>query len=137
MAEAMASGLPVIVTGMGAAMDYCNDANAFLIPARRRYFPRKQVGEVETVDFPWVAEPDAQALCKLLRYVLAHPEERRAKAQAGCAQIRAHFRWDQAVAAAEKRLLALRQTPVRRFAQAPSGVSPPVSTAGRSVSASL
>jgi glycosyltransferase involved in cell wall biosynthesis len=117
MAEAMASGLPVIVTGMGAAMDYCNADNAFLIPARRRYFADKRVGDEETVDVPWVAEPDARALCRLLHHVLEHPEERRGKARAGCEHIRAHFRWDQAVDAAERRLLALRGMPIRRFAK--------------------
>src|SRR5262249_8571817 len=34
IAEAMASGRPVVVTGLGAALDYCDDSNAFLLPAR-------------------------------------------------------------------------------------------------------
>ena len=34
IAEAMASGLPVIVTGYGAALDFCTPENAFLLPAR-------------------------------------------------------------------------------------------------------
>jgi glycosyltransferase involved in cell wall biosynthesis len=116
IAEAMACGLPVIVTGMGAAMDYCNPANAFLIPARRKFFPEKRIGTIETVDFPWLAEPDVNALSQLLRYVLAHPEGRGAKARAGGEHVRTHFRWDQAVAIAEKRLLAMCKTPIRRFA---------------------
>jgi glycosyltransferase involved in cell wall biosynthesis len=115
IAEAMACGLPVIVTGMGAAMDYCNPTNAFLIPARRQFFCRKRVGDFETVDLPWLAEPNLRALCYLLRYVYTHPKESRAKAQAGCEHIRNHFRWDQAVVIAEKRLLALREKPIRRF----------------------
>jgi glycosyltransferase involved in cell wall biosynthesis len=120
IAEAMASGLPVIVTGMGAALDYCNPANAFLIPAQKKYFRERRVGQLETVDLPWLAEPDGLALRPLLRHVASDPAERQAKAQAGCAHIRSHFSWDQAVAVAEKRLLALRETPVRRFAQTSS-----------------
>src|SRR5262249_32915633 len=62
IAEAMASGLPVLVTGLGAALDFCNDANAFLLPARAAYLPQDRVGDLETVGRPWVAEPDAEAL---------------------------------------------------------------------------
>src|SRR5207302_1409289 len=58
IAEAMACGLPVIVTGYGAALDFCNDENAFLIPASIRCFPERKLGDLETVDYPWLAEPD-------------------------------------------------------------------------------
>ena len=34
IAEAMASGLPVIVTGYGAALDFCDDRTAFLIAVK-------------------------------------------------------------------------------------------------------
>ena len=33
IAEAMASGLPVIVTGYGACLDFCDEDNALLVPA--------------------------------------------------------------------------------------------------------
>ena len=91
IAEAMSCGLPVIVTGMGAAMDFCNVTNAFLIPARKQYFRSNHVDYLETVDLPWLAEPDRRLLCELLRFVYAHPAERRAKAQAGCEHIRHTF----------------------------------------------
>ena len=58
IAEAMASGLPVIVTGYGAALDYCCEQNAFLIPARIMRFRQKRIDDLETVDYPWLAEPD-------------------------------------------------------------------------------
>jgi glycosyltransferase involved in cell wall biosynthesis len=116
IAEAMACGLPVIVTGMGAAMDFCNAANAFLIPARKKCYPTRQLGLFETVDLPWLAEPDKSALCDFMRHVYEHAGERQIKGRAGCEHIRNHFRWDQAVDVAEKRLLRLREMPIRRFA---------------------
>src|SRR6202034_3650135 len=62
IAEAMACGLPVIVAGSGAALDYCHKENAYLIPARVVRFREKRIGDLETVDYPWLAEPDRDAL---------------------------------------------------------------------------
>ena len=51
--EAMACGLPVIVTrGPGARL--C-DETAFLIPARPGQFVECRVGELETIDRPWLS----------------------------------------------------------------------------------
>src|SRR5205807_2322113 len=75
IAEAMASGLPVMVTGFGAALDFCNDDNAFLIPASILRFPEKRLGDLETVDYPFLAEPDRAALQSLMRYGVECPEK--------------------------------------------------------------
>ncbi len=45
IAQAMACGLPVIVTGSGPALDYCTEENAFFIPARTVRFREKRIGE--------------------------------------------------------------------------------------------
>ncbi len=42
--EAMACGLPAIVTGAGPALDYASEATAFLVPARRAEFRENRVG---------------------------------------------------------------------------------------------
>jgi glycosyltransferase involved in cell wall biosynthesis/Flp pilus assembly protein TadD len=116
IAEAMAAGLPAIVTGLGAALDYCTPDNAFLIPAIKRHFPEPRVGDLETAGLPWLAEPDLDALAELMRYAAANPDEVRRKGERAAAHIRSHLTWDQAVAAAERRLLALRHKPLRRAA---------------------
>jgi glycosyltransferase involved in cell wall biosynthesis/Tfp pilus assembly protein PilF len=116
VAEAMAGGLPVIVTGHGAALDFCNAANAFLLPAQVVRFPEKRVGDLETVDYPWLAEPDLQTLQDFLRYVVAHPAEARVRGQAACVHIRNHFTWEHATDALERRLEELRRRPIRRLA---------------------
>jgi len=116
VAEAMACGLPVVVTGMGAALDYCDESRAYLVPAEKRYFARQRVGDLETVGRPWLAEPNGEALSAILRHVVAHPEEARAKGAAGSRFVQAHLTWEQATDAVERRLRELRGRPVRRQA---------------------
>lgn len=119
IAEAMASGLPVIVTDYGAALDFCNAENAYLIPAVEVRKPDKFVDAMETVDHPWWAEPNVDALGQILRHVVADPSEARAKGRAASAYIRARFTWEHAAEAVKARLEALSSQPIRRFASAP------------------
>jgi glycosyltransferase involved in cell wall biosynthesis/tetratricopeptide (TPR) repeat protein len=94
IAEALACGLPAIVTGHGAALDYCNNENAYLVPAKEVRLSERRIGDIPTLDCPWWAEPDRDALVELLRHVARHPEVARAKGQAGAASIREGFTWD-------------------------------------------
>lgn len=107
IAEAMACGLPVIVTGMGAALDFCNADNAWLIPARRVPLGVAEIGGMKTVDVPWLAEPDLEVLQKSLHYVHNHRDEARKRGLAGCQAIRDGFTWQRAGAVAANRLMAL------------------------------
>jgi glycosyltransferase involved in cell wall biosynthesis len=105
--EAMASGLPVIVTGAGPVLDYATDETAYLIPARRGNFAELRVGELETIGRPWLWEPDRDALVENLRRVAADPAAARAKGTAASAWIRENFTWAHTVEAVERRLYAL------------------------------
>jgi glycosyltransferase involved in cell wall biosynthesis len=138
IAEAMASGLPVVVTGHGAALDFCSEETAFLVPARLAPLPEARIGEVETIGLPWLAEPDGEALRHLLAYVAAHPDETRRKGQAGAAQVRVHFTWDRAVDAVLARLAWLRHQPIRRRGRGAASVTlPPRGTPGAPTCVSL
>src|SRR5262249_45292466 len=130
--------LPVVVTGYGAALDFCDEGNAYLVPAELRRFPERRVGDLETVDYPWLAEPDAGALAEILRRVVARPDEARAKGEAGCARGGEGFPWARAAGAVERGLLALRGRPARRHARAaneaagaPAALAPAAPRAGR------
>ena len=115
IAEAMACGLPVVVTGYGAALDFCNPDNAYLIPACEVRLSEKRIGDIKTVDRPWLAEPDRAALKAILKHVFENVEEAKIKARAGQAQIETKFTWDKAAEAIMRRFDALRQKPIRRF----------------------
>jgi tetratricopeptide (TPR) repeat protein len=115
IAEAMASGLPVIVTGAGAALDYCTDTNAYLIPARAVRLASRSIGDIATVDYPFWAEPDVDALAHFLRHVVSHPAEAQVKGAAARAYILDRFTWDHTADAVERRIDAMRAGPIRRF----------------------
>ncbi len=125
VAEAMACGLPVVVTGTGAALDFCDESRAYFIPAETRHLPEPRVGDKLTVARPRLAEPDADALAGLLRHVAAHPEEARAKGAAGSAFVRDHLTWEHTAAAVEVRLASLRGRPVRRLVKAAAAPAAP------------
>lgn len=91
IAEAMACGLPVIVTGYGAALDFCRDEHAFLIPASVSFLHDNRVGDIATVDRPWLAEPDIDVLRYLLRHVVERRDDAKAKGKLAQRFIREHF----------------------------------------------
>jgi glycosyltransferase involved in cell wall biosynthesis/predicted O-methyltransferase YrrM/Flp pilus assembly protein TadD len=124
IAEAMACGLPVIVTGYGACLDFCGPEHGYLVPAREVRFPERRIGDLETVDYPWLAEPDVGVLAQSLRHVYEHPDDAGARGAKGAAHIHGSFTWQHAVAAAERRLLELRRRPVNRFAAGRQGTGP-------------
>src|SRR5262249_22542765 len=113
--EAMATGLPVLVTSQGAALDFCSEDTAYLLPARLVRLPEKRLGELETVDFPFFWEPEHDALCQRLRHVFEHRDAAGTKGVKAGGHIRQHLTWEQAAAVVEERLLALRGQPVRRL----------------------
>ena len=105
--EAMACGLPVIVTGAGPVLDYASEETAFLIPARRGNFAEFRVGDLETIGRPWLWEPDLDALVDHLRTAVREPGAARAKGSAASAWIRGRFTWAHSAEAIERRLRVL------------------------------
>jgi glycosyltransferase involved in cell wall biosynthesis len=80
IAEAMACGLPVIVTGYGAALDFCDEHTAYLVPASLIGFSEEQVRQSQlpaaSIGY-WLAEPDKQQLARTMREVVSQPEQAR------------------------------------------------------------
>lgn len=95
-AEALALGLPVIVTGFGAHTDFCTTQTALLIPFR---FDLSQ-SHLKESGSCWVT-PDALALSALLRQsvneVLSQSESLSKRREAGYVLMRNTYTWDQAV----------------------------------------
>ncbi|MEW5761980.1 MAG: glycosyltransferase [Bacillota bacterium] len=107
VAEAMACGLPVIVTNYGACLDFCHPGNALLIDAKVVPATEKRAGSFETVGYPYWAEPYAEHLAHLMRWVYENPAEAQAIGWRAAADIQKKFTWDKAAARAKARLQEL------------------------------
>jgi glycosyltransferase involved in cell wall biosynthesis len=131
--EAMACGLPVIVTGAGPALDYASDETSYLIPANRGQFAECRVGDIETIGRPWLFEPDADALVELLKRVTSDRAGANAKGTAASAHIRQIFTWARTADAVERRLAALCNSGCdnSRAAVVPKGVRAEAGTEAR------
>ncbi len=107
IAESMACGVPVIVTGLGAAMDFCNQQNSYLIPATRHDMPTMKVSDMDACGYPWLANPDGDALGLLMREAVTNPARHLALGREARKTIISEFTWDHAVDMVWTRLRAL------------------------------
>lgn len=102
--EAMACAKPVITTGYGATLDFCDASVAYLIPAREVPFPEARVGDFATCGTPVWAEPDETQLAALLRHVFTHREEGKEKGRRARERVVAGFTWEHAACQVIQRL---------------------------------
>ncbi|MEM5787788.1 MAG: tetratricopeptide repeat protein, partial [Syntrophobacteraceae bacterium] len=137
IAESMACERPVIITGYGAALDFCSEESAYLLSSRIVLFPEKRLDNFETVSFPWLAEPNREHLRKIMKHICEHPSELKLKGKAGCNRISRDFTWERAAEMVEDRIQALAAKPILRFhasARAEHEAYPPVLPAVRATS---
>lgn len=104
--EAMACGIPPIVSGGGATDDFVDESVGWRIQTRRREL-EPHVPPFPTVTTPWLLEPQIDSLAETMRYAYEHRDEVRARGAAAACRAHASWTWDQAAAIAEERLLAL------------------------------
>lgn len=116
VAEAMASGLAVVVTADGATADFCDEHNAYLLPSRRVSLDPATVGLGPSRTGYWLAEPDVAALVSTLRSVIADPARHARLAAAGRARVTEQLEWGQVAARAAGRLTVLLERSARRSA---------------------
>ncbi|MDA8074607.1 MAG: glycosyltransferase [Actinomycetota bacterium] len=107
VAEAMACGLPTVVTGYGACLDYCDDETSWLVPAtlERVHLPDVTASPAGF----WLAEPDRAALRATLRRAVESGALRRSKGAAGRRRIEGGYTIQHAAAYARGRLASLAQ----------------------------
>jgi GT2 family glycosyltransferase/glycosyltransferase involved in cell wall biosynthesis/Tfp pilus assembly protein PilF len=98
VAEAMACGLPVIVTRGGACDDFCPSNIGYGVASRRR--PVQLGGGEDVVGQAWQLEPDLDALVTLMRAVFEGRKEAGRRGAAGSEYVRSRFTWQHSAEAA-------------------------------------
>jgi len=114
--EAMACGMPAIVTNGGACLDFCHTKNSLLVKAVRKQFKEKCIGDRKTVGYPWMFEVEIDALKDKMRYACNHPEEIRALGKEISQDVRDNWTWAGAAGKITERIEYLKNTPIRRYA---------------------
>ncbi len=107
IAEAMACGRPVIVTGAGAARDFTDTTNAYLIKCSLEKLPVRAAGGLPTVASPFWILPDMDDLRRLMRYVFDNREEAALRGIRASRTIREQHTWSRSALFAKERLIAL------------------------------
>jgi glycosyltransferase involved in cell wall biosynthesis len=94
IAEAMACGKPVVVTGEGPAKEFCPTDCGYLIPAREVAVPEPPppLGKL-TREWTWF-EPDVAILARTMRHVYEHREDALQRGQNAAAHIEQTVTWD-------------------------------------------
>jgi glycosyltransferase involved in cell wall biosynthesis len=110
--EAMASGLPVIVSAGGPTDEFVPDDACWRVPARVQPKPVDRVDQWDTASTPFMLEPDPEALRDLMLEADGDGEGRISRGRAGSGAAR-RYSWDAVAAQYADRLRAITAAPPR------------------------
>ena len=111
VAEAMACGLPVIVTRGGACDDFCPDELVYSVAAQKVEVSFQQA----TAGQAWLLEPDLDCLKRRMLQVVDNAGEGRRRGRRASEFIRSNFTWERAAWTAAEILEELKETrPLQR-----------------------
>ncbi|MEA2426384.1 MAG: hypothetical protein QOF37_12, partial [Thermoleophilaceae bacterium] len=104
--EAMASGLPVLITAGGPTDEFCPDEACWRIPSVRLAKAEPKISHLDTVGLPWMLEPDLAGLVALMVEAAGDAEGRRSRGEAGLRAARP-LSWTAVAERYRARILAL------------------------------
>jgi glycosyltransferase involved in cell wall biosynthesis len=107
VAEAMACGRPVIVTGAGACRDFTSEGESYFIKCSMEKFKENSVSGMETVGSPFWLLPDVDDLRRLMRHVFEYQDEAKARGLLASEKIRTSHTWKQSADAVEERIMKI------------------------------
>jgi len=96
--EAMACGLPTIVTGYSGLTEFATKENAYFINYKLEDIdhPFGLLIETTSTQYGQWAEPDFEHLGELMKYLFNHPEEAKKRGQMASREIHSRWTWNHA-----------------------------------------
>jgi glycosyltransferase involved in cell wall biosynthesis/tetratricopeptide (TPR) repeat protein len=130
--EAMACGLPVIVTAGGATDDFVRDEFAWRIPAERNFFGN-EVSGMKLAGTGWLLEPNLDALGEKMRRAFENPDGARERGKLASRHAHQFYSWKNAAAIVAQRIreLAVGQTAPAKLAKTAPVILPSVAQVGQ------
>jgi glycosyltransferase involved in cell wall biosynthesis len=113
MAEAMASGCPVIATDLGGASEFATSETAALLPSILLHLPSLELGRRRLSNFPGWREASRADLAAAMRALYQEPGSLAPMVDRARCAIAAAFTWDHAAARLLRALEAVVETPAR------------------------
>lgn len=113
--EAMASGIPAIVTNGGACLDFCSEENSLLVNASKFFIKEKKIGDMETADYPWLFEPSLEDLKQKMVFSFQNQDEIKILGKKAQQFVSDNFSWDCSFKVLRHRIEKLKDIPVIRF----------------------
>ncbi|MDD5068308.1 MAG: glycosyltransferase [Candidatus Pacebacteria bacterium] len=120
--ESLACGVPVIVPRFGACLDFCNDANSFLMPVKEIRVPVGQdfvinnKGDTETIEEVHLCEISKETLSDYMKKIVSLPvKDLTKKGLRGARKVKLYFQWANSFKAMKQHLkdLEKQEVPVR------------------------
>ena len=115
MLEAMACGLAVIVTKGGASDDFCNDNNSIQIDSVKKYLQTNKIDNDETVDIPWMLEPELKMLSQKMLFAYQNQNEMKEIGKQANIDVHNNWTWDAAFKILKNRIDELIEKPIFRL----------------------
>jgi GT2 family glycosyltransferase len=131
--DALACGLPTVVTDFGGSTDFCSEETALLVAHDLVPLgPCLDARSLRPRNGPVWAEPRRRALANRLRWLLEHPEDARALGRRAADAVRGRFTWEQSARRLVEVAAEVRSRRPKRLAVDASAPSPSDSGPARS-----
>lgn len=112
--EAMACGIPVVVTEGGATDDFCKKQWAYLIPSKRILIDFPDCKLVRK--YAEILEPNKEKIKSILKHVFRNYGKAEEKARHALEYVQRYFNWEVIGEKVIQRIEELKKKPIRRYA---------------------
>ncbi len=113
--EAMACGIPTIITNGGAALDFCNKRTSLLVKAEKRVQNFDKVSNEKLVEKAWFWEADKIDLAQKMQFAWRNPDIMTKMGRYAADYVKKNWDWNVVTFLTQNRIQKLASKPIIRF----------------------